>query len=229
MMTEAEHTIIVGVTGGGKTTLAEGLTKHCRRIIVLTTKPKAKCFTKGYHEARKSVDVLKYIKRNWNSKKGFRIVWRVFSEPGDNNKQIKALDWICRNLWKWQQGYADEKDNRQIVLNVDEVQRFFPHSEAQKGHAFTWAVSEGRDWGINLLVGTQRPVNIHPIFRDNITNFYSLRLSGDATFKKVNENVGGDHMARLKAIKQFHYAYFRDKAYIATNNTRKPTINRAFP
>lgn len=228
-MTEAEHTLIVGVTGGGKTTLAEALTAKCRRIIVMTTKPKAKAFSRGYLEATKSTEVISHLKRNWNSQKGFRIVWRVFSTPGDTSKQVKALDWLVKQLHKWQQGYADGKDNRQIVLNVDEVQSFFTHSAAAQGHAFNWAVSEGRDWGINLMVGTQRPANIHPIFRDNVTNLYSLVLAGDATINRVSECLGGNHKDILLKVKKFGFAYFHDKDFVATGSTRKPQIKRSIP
>lgn len=226
-MSEAEHSIILGMTGAGKTTLNEGLVRPCRRIITVTTKPKAKAYSRGWLEATTSKEVIGHVRRNWNSRKGFRIVWRCLP----TNKKldpVKLLDWLCESLFQWQDGYSNGKDNRQVVLNIDEAQDFFPHNTPDS-HWFAKVMAQGRDWGINAVIGTQGPQNMHPKVRRGITNIYSLKVAGDRELAMVLSLVGKAERERIVAVPQFEYAYYRHNQFVSQNSTRKPVIQRPLP
>ena len=114
------------------------------------------------------------------------------------------------------------------MLNVDEAQDFFPHTTPDS-HWFAKVMSQGRDWGINAIVGTQRPQNMHPKVRANIANFYSLLVTGDREIEMVLRIVGKKHAELITNLPQFQFAYFRHGQFVTTGSTRKPVIHRKLP
>ena len=209
MLRDAECQLVVGSRGAGKTTLLERKLAGNRRCVVWTTKRED--FRAGYDQASNRRQLLSILRRNWNSKKGVRVCYRPREvKPGDDAPLIWELHHLVLMLKAAQDPYADGRDTRKLTLVVDEIQRCFPHHRPKGANAFRWAILEGRSWGLELIAATQRPTLIPPDFRDNVDEFYVMKVGGNTALDNVVSFVGRDHAERIRRLEKRQVLIIRD-------------------
>lgn len=226
-MSDAEHTVVVGVTGAGKSELTSALLKKARRVIAMTTKYTDYTAKDGYKQVTTVKALITALKgvRGGFVKGDFKICLRVEAGPDDMGRPIKVMHDVSLFLHKLQENYARGLHQEQITLAVDESHRFYPHHRPKGMDGLTWVISEGRAWGINLLFITQRPSNMPPVFRDNATNMYVLLLGGGTGVTMLRSFLGKE----LKLVTKYRVAAYRSLKFVTETSTRRPRILHKLP
>lgn len=224
-MIDAEHTLVVGATGGGKSTLTMAMLAKATSTIAMTTKLHDYDAKDGWIQVKSVNGLMACLAAKFKAKEHFKVCYRVPVGPDEMELPIKALDAVSRRLYTFMTPYAAKRHRRQIGLVVDEAHRFFPHNRPKGLNGFVWAISEGRAWGINILFATQRPTNIPPDFRDNVTNYYVLMLGGDRAKEVVRAFVGSE----LVLPEKYQYCLYRSGKFVIKGDTRTPKIMKQLP
>ena len=218
MIRDATVTAVYGRRGGGKTTWLERELRPCRRLIAMT--PVLDDFTgRGYQQAGSLKQVLQLLARRWST--GFRIVFRP---PVENDAPIERLHGLASLVRQVQRPYAEGRDRRQITLAADELNLAYPHSRPRGLDAFTWAVLQGRHWGVNVVGAAQRPTDVDPKFRGNCDRTICFPLADDRSVKAVTDVYGTRHREALQALTNHHFLELRDG--LATPG-KNPPLRRA--
>ena len=205
MAHDASITLLVGRRGGGKSTQLEHRLRGNRRLI--TFAPILRDFRHGYVQAHGLAEVGRIMRRNWRSRKGFRIAYRP---PDDELSTIKALHGLSMLLRQVQAPYMADLDDRQITLAVDEANLSFPHHRPRGLDGFKWAILQGRHAGINIFAATQRPTLVHPDLRDNADRWIVFPVGGDQALSTVLQAVGRHHADAIRALPNHHFIEFAD-------------------
>lgn len=220
MMHDAACRFLVGKRGAGKSTLLMAMLKSQKRLIVTTTVPRD--FKRGFIQCETLTQVRDALKKNWA--KGFRICFRMLHPLDDAIGPARDLHNLSILVKQVQENYALDRDSRRIHVAVDEITRQFPHQRPQGMDGFKWMILEGRNWGIDLTVATQRPTLLPPDFRDNIDDFFVLSVGGDTALQKVCEIVGAEHKEQVRSLQKYRYLHFHDGVLIGENSTKKPPV-----
>lgn len=223
-MRQPEHTLVIGTTGAGKSTLVEALLKDTKREIVLTTKPSGFTAQAGYTQVQSLKELGEMILKRWHEPR-FRVCLRVRVRPTERDKPIRILSVVSSLISEVQERDRAIGCLRPVGLVVDEIQVFYRHNLPENLDAFSWIISQGREWGVSLIAATQRPTNVPPIFRDNVTNLYVLMLGGDTAVQTVRKLVGG----AFKQPAQYRYTLYRAGRFKAEGSTRTPEIAYRMP
>ncbi len=206
----------VGRRGAGKSTLFAELIKRESRVIVTTTVPRD--FKRGFIQCRTIKEVRDALKKNWQ--KGFKICFRMLHDIEDMVGPVRDLHNLSILLKKVQDNYVEDIDHRRIHLFVDEVTRPFPHSRPKGMDGFKWAILEGRNWGIDITVATQRPTLLPPDFRDNLDDLFVLAVGGANALESVCDYVGRTYREQVRDLQKYRYLHFSGGRLIGEKSTK---------
>lgn len=183
----AERGLLLGMTEMGKSTLADALIDHSRKkfpdqhIIIFDTKPNYR----AQMELNGLPSVLRY--RNWDDKKGVYIPGSVAidssMDPWSSLKfawqqkykvvvaQISKHDdigWLSKVM---RAAYEHKPKNKPLLLDVDETNHWF-RGHRGHGNIIIEILTSGRENGVGMLLGGQRPRNISVEAMESMTNLY---------------------------------------------------------
>lgn len=176
-----ERAMLIGKTGCGKTTLAEYLCAWHSYVVVYDAK--GLIDWKGYHTYSSFDD----LKRSEHPK---LIYQPPLGETLDKDEVEKFLKWV----------YA----RGNTFLYIDEVA-----SICFQGYLPYWLhgiLSRGRQLGIGLLAGTQRPKHIPLALFSESERFYAFKLNLEEDADRIEKTVGID-AEDVKQLKKYHFYY----------------------
>lgn len=216
-MHDAKCRFLVGQRGSGKSTLMAQLMKGEKRLIVTTTVPRD--FRRGFIQCTTVTQVRDALRANWQ--KGFKICLRMdHHDIEDQVGPVRDLHNLSILLRQVQDNYVRDIDTRRIHLYVDEITRQFPHTRPRGMDGFKWAILEGRNWGIDITVATQRPTLLPPDYRDNVDDLFVLSVGGDSALDSVVQYVGRGYRDRVRDLPKYQYLHFVGGQLIGQKSTK---------
>ncbi len=196
--------MLVGKTESGKSTVASRLIQHFRdsnpkpRVLILDSKPRFR----GTHELNGMLTTRRY--RKWRRgetvpqsvvlpsgvhvRHAMKQTWRLgYDTAIAQIPSLEYLDWLKASA-AW--FYEDADDSYQQLLYIDELADFFSSSGAYgRGNVLVQAVRSGRERGVAVMAGTQRPSGIPPSFFTELSRIYLFRIHRLRDIENLQETV----------------------------------------
>lgn len=196
--------MLVGKTASGKSTLGSRLIQHWReqnpkpRVLILDSKPRFRAThelnglpaTRRYKKWRRGDEVPRSIvlpsgvhvrhamKQAWNL--GFDTVIAQIPNLNYVGWQQAAAGWF----------YEDSDDDYQQLLYIDELADHFSSSGAYgRGNVLVQTVRSGRERGVAVLAGTQRPSGIPPSFFTEVSRVYLFKLNRESDLDRLHDAI----------------------------------------
>lgn len=215
MAHDASIVCIFGMRGSGKSTEAVAQIKQKGLPTVVIDPTGNWADDLGVEPTETLAGVASKLKQYWRS--NFRIVY-----VPESGMEAEGLHKISGMLKALQAGYKGKKHQRQIHLVVEEANLSYPSSGLPKDQqGFTFAIFQGRHWGINITAITQRPAGIHPNLRGNAQETFCLALADDRSISAVLEQCGSRYKKDLQNIDRFEYLKISGRE-VTTGKVRKP-------
>ncbi|MFA5287200.1 MAG: hypothetical protein WC394_02890 [Candidatus Omnitrophota bacterium] len=168
MKGEREVVIYVGKSRSGKSTLLQRMIEKEPRFIIFDTvseyskitPPFSAVFINDVHS------LFDYLEANGN-----KAEMRVIFDPEDyeeqiqlvNGEKLNVFDLACKNIFE---GLS------QVAFGIEEIANFVKGSSYQK--YFSRMIRAGRHKNISIYATTQRPMDIRPVLRAQITKLISF-------------------------------------------------------
>lgn len=184
----SERGLLLGMTETGKSSVADDLLRHARRkwpdqdIIIFDTKPRYR----GAREVNGTGTWLRY--RRWPETHGIHIpdsvVMGAGCDPKDiewcwrQDKQVAIIQITKHDDLPWaasvmRHAYEHKRKHRKLLIDVDETNHWFRKKRAN-GDIIVEILTSGRENGVGMLYGGQRPRNISRESMESLTNLYWL-------------------------------------------------------
>jgi len=209
MAVGGERLAIFGMSGSGKTELANNLLKNQKRIFVFDPK--------GSFAKKKGYEILKHFSQvkpflDDMGDGAFKVVY--MPEALQAPKRLSTLGQMILDL---QSDYfwSDGKKGQMITLVVDEVHEGFPLALPGGLPGFAEICTRGREYGVNVIGITQSPSAVHQKFRANLNKVVAFE------FSFINDRVAvaramedGDVETALERLDPYHYIAFDRKKIV---------------
>lgn len=216
MSHDASITVIVGMRGSGKSTLAVSRIRAVNHPVIVIDPTGNWAKDLGVEPTTSLRAVAGKIDQYWRS--NFRIVF----VPHKDQSPTAMLHHLANLIVEAQAGYKAEAHTRQIEIVVEEANLFYPSKGLTKQEqGFTFAILQGRHWGINITAITQRPQLISTNLRGNAVVTYCLALADDRAINSVLEQCGAKHKATLQDLPWFSYMKIA-RRQVTTHKVPKP-------
>lgn len=184
----SERGLLLGMTETGKSSVADDLLRHARRkwpeqdIIYFDTKPRYR----GQYEVNGARSLLRY--RRWPESHGVYVPGSVVMGPSSDPRDIEwcwrqdrqvvivqitkhdDLPWAAAVM---RHAYERKRRNRKLLFDVDETNHWF-RKRRSNGDIIVEILTSGRENGVGMLYGGQRPRNISKESMESLTNLYWL-------------------------------------------------------
>lgn len=178
------RSVLVGMTGSGKTTLAKALVQWYPFVVVYDVKGMMKASEWPGFELVKEFDKL----IRTDSRK---VIYQpIYAE-------LPQKDWsICEKFFEWI--YM----RKNTCLMVDEV--YGCTAKQEMPDYYKAILTRGRERGITLLSCTQRPAMIPSFILSESENYYVFRLQLPQDRKRIEE-IKGFPVAEQKALEKYEF------------------------
>lgn len=202
MKKDAELILVVGRRGSGKSTLTKGLLKDRPKVLVFD--PRAEYSGRGWAVCRSRSDVVKAMRRGWQS--GFHIAY--VPEAGIEAEELHRLTLIC---WQAQSPYESGSDPRKLTLVVEEADLSFPVVRLPAEiSGMQRVVNQGRHAGIEVIAVTQRPALVSKNFRGNVATSYVFPLADEDDQQAMLKKLGNAWREPLRTLANHRCLMHRD-------------------
>lgn len=187
-----EHSLFLGMTGGGKTTLAEQILAYFPFVVVLDTKGEINW--KGYKKFKHKEKGFSNAFDKLTNSKETRLIYTPPASAlrGDSNEIEEFFHWV---YWR-----------RNTAVFVDEAQGNGVTTASYIPPGYHDCIARGRQKGIMVFSATQRPSKIPQLILSESTNIYCFRLQLPADCKKVEEYANLDR-EQVSDLELFHFYY----------------------
>lgn len=201
---DGKHMGIFGLTGSGKTELANQLTKDVQRLFVFD--PKGSWLKKPGFEIINHIAQVKPFLDDM-SDGAFRCVYKP-----DRKNGAKRLSTISRMIREHQEPHFWEKKTTKITLAVDELHTCFPQGLPRDIDGFNDLCFEGREYGVSLLGISPRPAKVNVDFRGQLQAIAAFNFSFPND-KTAIADAMEDHtvFAALETIEKYEYILSQDR------------------
>jgi len=218
----AERGLLLGMTEMGKSTLGDALLAQARykypeqHIIIFDSKPNYRAAM----ELNGIPSLLRY--RNWDDKKGVYIPGSVAidssMDPWGSLKfawqqkykvvvaQITKHDdilWLSKVM---RAAYEHKPKNKPLLLDVDETNHWF-RGHRGNGNIIIEILTSGRENGVGMLLGGQRPRNISVEAMESMTNLYWFHTPYGDDVKHL-KSMGVPTTAQPGGFKDYKFYFF---------------------
>lgn len=169
---QGEHVSLIGPTGSGKTTLAYFLLPLRKYSIVLATKPKSPSLTRFGRDHHYTV--LKEWKQMPPKRSPKRIIWPRMERVSDVPNQMRVVGDTLNNVFM-EGGWC---------LYIDEL-RYVTETLGYKRYVNLFLL-QGRELGISLVIGSQRPAWIPLEVFDQATHLFFWNDRDDRNLSRIS-------------------------------------------
>jgi energy-coupling factor transporter ATP-binding protein EcfA2 len=206
---QGEHVLLAGMTGSGKTTLAQRMLSSCEHVIVIDTK----------HELK------------WP---GFGVTSDIDSAFTIDKKYGGYTIFRPRTVYQIEKVYARAYAEWGWTVYCDEVYQIGVSSLGKRTNyppAYSRCLTAGRTRGVTVWTGTQRP-KYFPIFAvTESVHFFIFELGSADDRKDLYRMVGVDALAedRQAGLGSHEFLYFSrlNKAAVRSKlNFPRPPLTR---
>jgi hypothetical protein len=187
---EPKHTLVVGMTGSGKTTFVNryllNTSPACRFVFDDLNRVWPRLKLKPSYTAR---DVELALPSRWvvfNHERMFPLVG-FQSRQGIPTPAHAAFRWFCSFVF-----HAAQRGPGSKIVVVPEVWRFCTADSIPP--EFAMLAQAGRELGIELVLDTQRPEMVNPSVTGAITELVCFKLTSPEALKTVRD-LGADRAA----------------------------------
>jgi DNA helicase HerA-like ATPase len=194
-MKTREVVLITGKTGSGKSTLFRKMLEDKKRVIIFDTLSEYSELAPPYpalfiHNIHDLYDCLAK-----NHYKNFRIVF----DPEDpeqvitlkDEAEISVFEEACKLIYNHLEG---------LVLGIEEVANFIQGSKVPE---YIRKITRfGRHSSISLYATTQRPADVHPLIRAQMTKLITFRQHEPRDIDWLKQVIG-EQAQGLKDLSQF--------------------------
>lgn len=195
MIKTREVVFETGKTGSGKSILLRQMLLDKPRVIIFDTISEYKDLTPSYPALfiHTLEDLIDYLMENGN--KPFRIIF----DPEDpdylmtltNEQEITVFDFTCKFIYE---------SLTNVIFAIEEIANYMtlPH----RLDYIRKIVRFGRHSAISLYATTQRPADIPPVIRAQITRFISFRQHEPRDIEWIRQLLGEEALT-LKNLEKY--------------------------
>ncbi len=219
---EASRGLCVGMTGCGKSTLAEKLIAHWldtygakARVLIIDSKPRfraekrlddwsARSYYKNWKYGAPMPGSVRLDLKHTDGelRAAFRRGYRVAIAQGD----LSSLPWLRFAVDRF---YAQGNAKYQQLLYVDELADFYSSSGLTSlGDPTLKVIRSGREKGVAFLGSTQRPKGIPKSVLTELTNMYFFRTAFRQDVEHLQEMGFPDRVDHDLLYRHRHSFYF---------------------
>jgi hypothetical protein len=166
-----EHVGLIGVTGGGKTTLMQELLPLHPYVVVFATKPQDRSMERlvdsGYVRIPRWASVPPQIMPR-------RVLWPSAKEMDSDKKQREVFHAAFQKIYR-ETGWTVAIDELWYFINVLKL-----------GKDVETYLSQARSLDISLIIGTQRPAYIPLMVYDQSTHLFFWRDNDERNLSRLS-------------------------------------------
>jgi DNA segregation ATPase FtsK/SpoIIIE-like protein len=196
-MTTREVVFLTGKSGSGKSTLCRQLLLTASRLLVFDTISEYRRLSPPFPALTicNVYDLMDYL--TLNAHKNFRVIF----DPADpeevielkNGEKLTIFDFVCKVI-------LDSLTN--ITFCIEEIANFV---EGGKAPVYLRKIARyGRHSAINIYATTQRPADVPPVLRAQITKFITFKQHEPRDIEWIRQIIGQE-AETLSSLEQFKW------------------------
>jgi hypothetical protein len=169
---QGDHLSIIGPTNSGKTTLLLKLLYKRDYVTIIGTKPEDDTLSnfRKVHKEYQITPVWPPAQASYRN-----ILWPKYTQPGDENKQRRAIDYALRSMFT-DRGWCVVADEIWYLSNVLKLDGLLQSYYLQ-----------GRSIGLTLAGATQRPRGVPLEMYSQATHLFLFRTGDDYDRQRLGE------------------------------------------
>ncbi len=203
---DGKRFFIAGMSGTGKSTFARKFVAGYERVIVFDPKDEPD-WKVGAEVLSHFAQIPKFLKDMGDGS------FRVYYSP-EALKAESRLDTLSHMLMDWQKGHQQGRIDRPVTLVVEEMSDAFPLNLRAGLSGFAEVVRKGRAYGITVVGVAQRPAEVAPTFRANLTGCVSFGFSFENDREAIARIMQDEAVkTELKGLPDYHFLQFNGRAW----------------
>lgn len=209
---------VFGRTGSGKSTLTKSQIKAGRNKLIVFDAV-GEYGGRGWVQCNTRKDVIAAIKKGW--KKGFKISFQP--RRGHYIEDLHFLSMIAMSV---QQPFKDGRDSRPITLVIEEADVSMPARSVKAQFSGMQSVTlQGRHYGVEAIVISQRPALVSMHYRGNVSTSYVFALGSQNDREEIAKVIGRQHLSMLTAMQDHEFIRIQNGSFQKGKTTKTGAIS----
>ena len=199
-VSDAKRYGVFGVSGSGKSAYVKAHVANTERLVVFDPTDEYSRGGRGLRNLKRCTTV-EQVRQQMTAK------WDVFriAYVPPTGKEPRTLNALCKLMMMGQEPFKDSGRGAKMTLVVDELNLAFPSTNGPTlCPGFADICARGRHYGIELYGITQRIREVHPRFRDNLSEAVSFTM-GDADGRKAAASMVDVPVTEMNALEPLHF------------------------